>query len=63
LNFNEELFDKMKMENNICFHSIMAIVNYFDFFIATKLDEGVGSPMDVDVQDMLCMMQATPTLF
>jgi len=65
LNFNEELFDKMKMENNICFHSIMAIVNYFDFFIASELDEGVGSSMDFDVgvQDMLCMMQATPTLF
>jgi hypothetical protein len=43
----------------------MAIVNYFDFFIASELDEGVKSLMDFDVgvQDMLCMMQAIPTLF
>jgi hypothetical protein len=43
----------------------MAILNYFDFFIASELDEGVGSSMNfnVDVRDMLCMMQTNPILF
>jgi hypothetical protein len=43
----------------------MAIVNYFDSFIANELDEDVESSMDfdVDVHDMLCMMQTNPILF
>jgi hypothetical protein len=49
LNFNEKLFDEMKMENNICFHSIMVIIKYFDFFIVSELNEGVGSSTDFDV--------------
>jgi hypothetical protein len=39
----------MKMENNICFHSIMVIIKYFDFFIVSELNEGVGSSTDFDV--------------
>jgi hypothetical protein len=57
-NFDEKLFDKMKMKNNICFNYVVATANStnsYEFFNFEEMEKGVGCLMDpiIGVWDIL----------
>jgi hypothetical protein len=64
LSFDEKLFKKIEMKNNICFNFVITTIKPLQFFNFDEIEEGVVSIVNfkVNVQNTLQKMQSTPTL-
>jgi FtsZ-binding cell division protein ZapB len=62
--FDEELFEKIEVKNNICFNFAITTIKLLEFFNFDEIEEDVVSVVNfkVNVQDALQTMQPTPTL-